>query len=193
MSLIAIAALVALTALIIWTVGSLLGRLGGALLVITALISIVLDGPTGTRLALIALGSLAWLVGHFLAAYKQQVWRSRLAGAIVAHTPLRYVDPISGHEARDARRQDRSRTAKAAKQDPDKAPAPVDHFAEWEREMATTPAPSRRPAPKRPAARPAGPSRSAVYGKRAAKAATNLAVRKVPGARVARSAWRFIR
>lgn len=59
--------------------------------------------------------------------------------------------------------------------------------------MATTPAPSHRPAPKRPAARPAGPSRGAVYGKRAAKAATNLAVRKVPGARAARSAWRFIR
>ena len=37
------------------------------------------------------------------------------------------------------------------------------------------------------------PSRGAVYGKRAAKVASRYAVKKVPGARAARSVYRFLR
>lgn len=195
MSLIALAALLSLAGLLIWTIGAPLLRFGGALAVIVALISIAGGDPIASRLSLIALGSTAWLAGHFLAAYKTRHWHSRLAENIVTRTPLRYLDPVNAHAYRRARREARGETTEPnSEQTPATAPAQLDHFAEWERELTpAAPAPARRPAAKRAPARPAGPSRSAVYGKRAAKAATNLAVRKVPGARAARSAWRFLK
>ncbi|MDH6284504.1 hypothetical protein [Prescottella agglutinans] len=206
MSIIAIAALVALAALLAWKIGAPLARFGGALMVVSSLAFIAAGDPVADRAPWLVAGVAIWLAGHFLAAYQHRFWRSRLAENIVVHTPLRYIDPVGGHEYREARREARpardARPARAAREQASAAAAPVDHFAEWERELTADAAPAnptpakapvRRPAPKPAPAKAARPSRGVVYGKRAAKAASNLAVRKVPGARAARSAWRFIR
>lgn len=117
MSITATIAALALTALLIWTIGPTLARVGGALVVIASLIGIVLGSPLDARLPALAGGVALWLAGRYLDACKNRIR----------------------------------------------------------------------------AAQPVRPSRGAVYGTRAVKAATNLAVRKVPGARTARSAWRFVR
>lgn len=192
MSIITAIAALALAALLIWTIGAPITRIGGALLTIASLLCIVLGDSIATRAPLLIGGMALWLAGHFLTAYKTRTWSSRLAETIVTRTPLRYLDPVSGHEHRQARR---TATGDKPKPSADRTAAPVDDFAQWERELAadTAPASTGRPVAKRVPARPVGPSRGAGYGKRAAKAATNLAVRKVPGARAARSAWRFVR
>ncbi|TCN53499.1 hypothetical protein EV641_106143 [Rhodococcus sp. SMB37] len=192
MSIIIVIAALALAALLIWTIGAPIARIGGALLTIASLICIISGDSIATRAPLLIAGVALWLAGHFLAAYKNRVWSSRLAEGIVTRTPLRYLDPVSGREHRQARR-----AATGDKPKPSTGRTLVDDFAQWERELAAdaapaAPAPTCRPVAKRVPARPAGKSRGAVYGTRAAKAAANLAVRKVPGARAARSAWRFV-
>ena len=207
MSIITALAALALAGLLVWKIGAPIARFGGALMVVSSLAFIVMDDPIAVRAPWLVIGAAIWLAGHFLSAYQHRFWRSRLAENVVVHTPLRYIDPVSGAEYREARREARAaraeRPAREAKA-PVKA-AKVDHFAEWERELtddaapatetpAKAKAPARRPAPKPAApAKAAGTSRGVVYGKRAAKAAGNLASRTVPGARAARSAWRFIR
>ncbi|MCT7293790.1 hypothetical protein NVV99_23060 [Rhodococcus sp. PAE-6] len=195
MSIITVMAALALAALLVWTIGAPIARLGGALLTIASLLCIVSGDPIATRAPLLLGGAALWLAGHFLTAYKTRAWSSRLAENIVTRTPLRYLDPVRGYEHRHARRPVPGSTPEST---PDRIQPPVDDFAQWERELAadtapTVPALPVRPVAKRVPVRPAGPSRGAVYGKRAAKIAGNLAVRKVPGARAARSAWRFVR
>lgn len=195
MSIITVMAAIALTALLVWTIGAPTARLGGALLTIASLLCIVSGDPIADRAPLLLGGAALWLAGHFLTAYKTRAWSSRLAENIVTRTPLRYLDPVRGDEHRHARRTTTHRTPQSPA---DRIQSPGDDFAQWERELAAdtapaVPAPSARPVAKRVPVRPAGPSRGAVYGKRAAKIAGNLAVRKVPGARAARSAWRFVR
>ncbi|MEE2062212.1 hypothetical protein [Rhodococcus artemisiae] len=191
MSIITAIAALALAALLIWTIGAPITRIGGALLTIASLLCIVLGDSIATRAPLLIAGVALWLAGHFLTAYKTRTWSSRLAENIVTRTPLRNLDPVSGREHRQARR---AATGDTPKPSTGRTQAPVDDFAQWERELATAaPAPTGRPVAKRVPARSATPSRSAVYGTRAAKAAGNLAVRTVPGARAARSAWRFVR
>lgn len=195
MSIITAMAATALAALLVWTIGAPIARLGGALLTIASLLCIVSGDPIATRAPLLLGGAALWLAGHFLTAYKTRAWSSRLAENIVTRTPLRYLDPIRGHEHRHARRTAAHRTPES---NTHQIQSPIDHFAQWEQELAahtapTVPTTSTRPVNKRIPVRPAGPSRSTVYGKRAAKIATNIAVRKVPGARAARSAWRFVR
>lgn len=195
MSIITVMAAIALAALLVWTIGAPIARLGGALLTIASLLCIVSGDPIVTRAPLLLGGAALWLAGHFLTAYKTRAWSSRLAGNIVTRTPLRYLDPVRGYEHRHARRPATGSTPEST---PDRIQPPVDDFAQWERELTadtapTVPAPPVRPVAKRVPVRPTGPSRGAVYGKRAAKIAGNLAVRKVPGARAARSAWRFVR
>lgn len=195
MSIITVMAAIALAALLVWTIGAPIARLGGALLAISSLLCIVSGDPIATRAPLLLGGVALWLAGHFLTAYKTRVWSSRLAENIVTRTPLRYLDPVRGYEHRHVRRIAAGSTPEST---PDRIQPPVDDFAQWERELAadtapTVPAPPVRPVAKRVPVRPAGPSRGVVYGKRAAKIAGNIAVRKVPGARAARSAWRFVR
>lgn len=206
MSIIAVFAALALAGLLVWKIGAPIARFGGALMVVSSLAFIVMGDPIAVRAPWLVAGAAIWLAGHFLFAYQHRFWRSRLAENVVVHTPLRYIDPVGGAEYREARRENRAaRAERPACEDaaPAKA-APVDHFAEWERELtddtapaaeapAKAKAPARRPAAKPAPGKAAGPSRGVVYGKRAAKAAGNLASRTVPGARVARSAWRFIR
>nr|WP_173283624.1 hypothetical protein [Rhodococcus sp. NS1] len=195
MSIIATIAAVSLAALLIWKIGAPCARFVGVLMVALALMSIVAGDPVSTRLPMLATGALLWLAGHLLSAYKTRQWSSRLAENIVTRTPLRYLDPVRGYEHRHARRPVTGSTPEST---PDRIQPPVDDFAQWERELTadtapTVPAPPVRPVAKRVPVRPAGPSRGVVYGKRAAKIAGNLAVRKVPGARAVRSAWRFVR
>lgn len=192
MSIVIVIAVLALAVLLIWTIGAPIGRIGGALLTIASLLCIVSGDSIATRAPLLIAGVTLWLAGHFLTAYKTRCWSSRLAENIVTRTPLRYLDPVSGHEHRQTRRADASDKREPGAR---RTGAPVDDFAQWERELAddAAPAPTGRPVAKRVPTRPAGKSRGAVCGRRAAKAAGNLAVRTVPGARAARSAWRFVR
>ncbi|QXF84377.1 hypothetical protein HBA53_25185 (plasmid) [Rhodococcus pyridinivorans] len=195
MSIITVTAGLALAALVIWTIGAPIARLGGALLTIASLLCIVSGDPIATRAPLLLGGAALWLAGHFLTACKTRAWSSRLAENIVTRTPLRYLDPVRGYEHRHARRPV---TGSTPESNTEWTQSPVDDFAQWERELTadtapTVPAPPVRPVAKRVPVRPAGPSRGVVYGKRAAKIAGNLAVRKVPGARAVRSAWRFVR
>lgn len=193
MSIITVAAVLALVVLVVWTIGAPIARLGGALLTVASLICIVSGDPIATRAPLLVGGVTLWLAGHFLAAYKTRTWSSHLAENIVARTPLRYLDPVHGHEHRQTRR-----TATTKNAEPRIDRTPVDDFAQWERELAPHTAPTAsaqavRRVAKRVPVRPAGPSRGAVYSRRAAKVAGNFAVRTVPGARAARSAWRLLR
>ncbi|WP_137725645.1 hypothetical protein [Prescottella subtropica] len=207
MTIITVTAALALAALLVWKIGAPVARFAGALMVVSSLAFIVLGDPIGDRLPWLIIGALVWLAGHFLAAYQHRFWRSRLAESIVTHTPLRYLDPVGGHEARTARAERKACAAASTDTETDAVDdadtEPVDHFAAWERELAADTTPTKTaPAKTTPARTPARsprpvvnprPSRAAVYGKRAAKAAGNLAARKVPGVRAARSAWRFVR
>ncbi|OFV72773.1 hypothetical protein [Rhodococcus erythropolis] len=192
-------ALAALAVLLVWKIGAPVARFGGALMVVSSLVFIVAGDPIGPRLVVLVAGVALWLAGHFLAAYKGRCWRSRLAESLVVRTPLRYIDPVNGRECRQNRREARNEAVEPEREPGEEARRPrVDHFAEWERELDSdaAPAPVR---PRRPANRPraharsARPSRGVVYGKRAAKLAATVATRTVPGARIARSALRFLR
>ena len=192
-------ALAALTVLLVWKIGAPVARFGGALMVVSSLVFIVAGDPIGPRLVVLVAGVALWLAGHFLAAYKERCWRSRLAENLVVHTPLRYIDPVNGRECRQNRREARNEAAEPEREPSDEARRPrVDHFAEWERELDSDSAPA-PVQPRRSASRPtararsARPSRGVVYGKRAAKLAATVATRTVPGARIARSALRFLR
>lgn len=191
MSIITVVAVLALAAALVWKIGAPVARFVGAALVIVSLVLVVFGAPIAPRIPMLAVGVALWLAGHFLAAYKSRFWHSRLAETIVTRTPLRHLDPVSGREHRRARRTTRTATRHRSA---DVVSGPVDHFAAWERELtadAATVAPAAAVAKHVPA-RPVRPPRG-VYSTRAAKVATNLAVRKVPGARAARSAWRFLR
>lgn len=202
MSTIAALAAFALAALIIWKIGAPLGRAGGMLLVILALVKAMMGEPIGEQIVLLAGGVAIWLAAHFLHAYQRGYWGSRLAEKIVTATPLRYIDPVYGSETRRERAEDRAqaRAERAATDQapvpapvPEPAPAPVvDHFAEWARELEA-PAPAPATSSHRPAARRRAPSVAPRVAKRAAKIATKVAVRAIPGARAARSAWRLFR
>ncbi len=104
MSIITAIAALALAALLIWTIGAPITRIGGALLTIASLLCIVLGDSIATRAPLLIAGVALWLAGHFLTAYKTRTWSSRLAENIVTRTPLRNLDPVSGREHRQARR-----------------------------------------------------------------------------------------
>ena len=192
-------ALAALAVLLVWKIGAPVARFGGALMVVSSLVFIVAGDPIGPRLVVLVAGVALWLAGHFLAAYKGRCWRSRLAENLVVHTPLRYIDPVNDRECRQNRREARNEAAEPEREPSEEARRPrVDHFAEWERELdsdaAPTPVRPRRTANRpRARARSARPSRGVVYGKRAAKLAATVATRTVPGARIARSALRFLR
>lgn len=192
-------ALAALAVLLVWKIGAPIARFGGALMVVSSLVFIVSGDPIGPRLVVLVAGVALWLAGHFLAAYKARCWRSRLAENLVVRTPLRYIDPVNGRECRQNRREARNEAAEPERELSDEVRRPrVDHFAEWERELDSDSAPApvqpRRSANRPTArARSARPSRGVVYGKRAAKLAATVATRTVPGARIARSALRFLR
>jgi len=121
MSIITVMAAIALAALLVWTIGAPIARLGGALLAISSLLCIVSGDPIATRAPLLLGGVALWLAGHFLTAYKTRVWSSRLAENIVTRTPLRYLDPVRGYEHRHVRRIAAGSTPESTPR-PDSAP-----------------------------------------------------------------------
>lgn len=84
-------ALFALGALAVWVVGSVVLRWGGLFLVVASLATTSGDWRT-TGLG-VALGSLAWLAGHWLFAVRHHVYRSPLARRIFLQLLPRRLDP----------------------------------------------------------------------------------------------------
>lgn len=87
-------ALLAITALTIWTIGSVLLRGIGALTVALGLTLAATGTPAG--LAISEIGALAWLSGHALYATRHHAYRSPLARRIYTQTPLRRLDVTRG-------------------------------------------------------------------------------------------------
>ncbi|UTI63339.1 hypothetical protein NBH00_18530 [Paraconexibacter antarcticus] len=87
-------ALLAITALTVWTLGSVLLRSAGALGVTAGLML----GATGTAAGLViaVAGALAWLGGHTLYATRHHTYRSPLARRLYTQTPMRRLDVTRG-------------------------------------------------------------------------------------------------
>jgi hypothetical protein len=87
-------ALLAITALTVWTLGSVLLRSLGALGVAAGLML----AATGTAagLAVAVAGALAWLGGHALYATRHHTYRSPLARRIYTQTPMKRLDVTRG-------------------------------------------------------------------------------------------------
>ncbi|WP_063045008.1 hypothetical protein [Nocardia pseudovaccinii] len=146
MSLIAYLAIAVLIAVVLWTVGPITARIVGGLGVLVCLAALA-TGGSASWISALMLSVLLWLLGHILTAYKKRTWRSRLAQAIVARTPLlRMLDPLSrrGPTRRTPRRLTprravrRPRTPRARTRMPPGSPqgAEVGDFELWEREIA---------------------------------------------------------
>jgi hypothetical protein len=87
-------ALIALIALGAWLIGSLVLRIGGALIVIAGLVGAAQGEASGLLVA--AIGVVVWLAGHWLYAYRHHVYRSPLARRLFLSRPLRALDPTRG-------------------------------------------------------------------------------------------------
>jgi hypothetical protein len=87
-------ALMALIALGVWLIGSLVLRVVGVLIVIAGLVG-ALQGQTA-GLLVAAIGAVAWLAGHSLYAYRHHVYRSPLARRLFLSRPLQALDPTRG-------------------------------------------------------------------------------------------------
>ncbi|GAF46462.1 hypothetical protein [Rhodococcus wratislaviensis] len=75
----AVAALIAIGALLIWAFGPITARLIGALIIFEGLLLIGFTGAGPLPVAILASGIAAWLLGHWIWAYKHKTWRTRLA------------------------------------------------------------------------------------------------------------------
>lgn len=75
----AVAALIAIAALLIWAFGSTVTRFTGA-------------GPLSV--AILTTGIAAWLLGYWIWAYKHKTWRTRLALNAYSLPALHHLAPI---------------------------------------------------------------------------------------------------
>lgn len=91
-------ALIAIVALIAWTVGSFLARLVGALLVLDALLKLTTIGVNPAAFVTVAeylaIGIAVWLLGHWIWAFKHRTWRTQLAYRSFGLPLLRALAPI---------------------------------------------------------------------------------------------------
>lgn len=117
--------------IVLWSLGPILARVLGVVLVLISLAALGSGAALGWLLPL-ACGFAAWLLGHLMSALKTRYWHSRLAEAIVVHTPLLCtLNPLRPRE-----------------QPP--VPAPVqdddglDDFDLWEHEVGSPRRPGRR-------------------------------------------------
>ncbi|QBJ97395.1 hypothetical protein ERC79_16710 [Rhodococcus sp. ABRD24] len=62
-----------------WLFGSVIARIGGALLVIIGLLRIASDHASPRMWAFVGIGVALWLFGQWLWALKHKLWRSSLA------------------------------------------------------------------------------------------------------------------
>lgn len=90
----AVAALIAIGALLIWAFGSVTARLVGALIVFEGLLRIGFTGAGPLSVAILATGIGAWLLGHWIWAYKHKTWRTRLALNAYSLPGLHHLAPI---------------------------------------------------------------------------------------------------
>lgn len=87
-------ALLAITALTLWTLGSLLLRGAGTLTVTAGLLLAATGAPVG--LAVTVMGATVWLAGHTLYAARHHAYRSPLARRVFTQTPMRRLDVTRG-------------------------------------------------------------------------------------------------
>lgn len=87
-------ALLAITALTIWTLGSVLLRSVGTLSVAAGLMLAATGTPAGLAIALA--GAVAWLGGHALYAIRHHAYRSPLARRLYTQTPMKRLDVTRG-------------------------------------------------------------------------------------------------
>lgn len=87
-------ALVALAALAIWRLGSVVLRWGGALIVVASLAP-TSGEPRSTALGVVV-GGMAWLAGHWLFAVRPHVYRSPLARRVFLQLLPARLDPTRG-------------------------------------------------------------------------------------------------
>lgn len=89
-----ILALLAVTALVGWTIGGLLLRMLGGLTVISGLLLASIGHPAGVAAA--ALGAGVWLAGQYVYGLRHHAYRSPLARRLYARTPLARLDATRG-------------------------------------------------------------------------------------------------
>ncbi|ANS32677.1 putative membrane protein (plasmid) [Rhodococcus opacus] len=89
-----VAALIAIGALLVWAFGSITARLVGALIIFEGLLRIGFTGPGPLSVAILAIGVAAWLLGHWIWAYKHKIWRTRLALNVYSLPGLHRLAPI---------------------------------------------------------------------------------------------------
>jgi hypothetical protein len=93
-ALIATLAVIALIALGVWLLGSIVLRIAGVLIVLAGLVAAV-QGQSG-GLLVVAIGAVAWAPGHWLYAYRHHAYRSPLARRLFLSRPRRGLDPARG-------------------------------------------------------------------------------------------------
>ncbi|MCD7053127.1 hypothetical protein LRS58_20635 [Rhodococcus sp. BH2-1] len=84
----------AILAIAAWLFGSVLARVGGALLVIIGLLRIASDHASSRMWAFVGIGVGLWLFGHWLWALKHKLWRSRIALSVFSLPVLDMLAPI---------------------------------------------------------------------------------------------------
>ncbi|WP_154606763.1 hypothetical protein [Rhodococcus sp. AQ5-07] len=90
----AIAAIIAVAALLIWGFGSIIARLAGAIAVFEGLLRIGFTGSTPTAYAILGAGLGIWMTGHWIWAFKHKAWRTRLALTAYSLPGLHHLAPI---------------------------------------------------------------------------------------------------
>ncbi|MBC2644396.1 MULTISPECIES: hypothetical protein [unclassified Rhodococcus (in: high G+C Gram-positive bacteria)] len=95
----AVAALIAIGALLVWAFGSVTARLVGALIIFEGLLRIGFTGAGPLSMTILAAGVAVWLLGHWIWAYKHKTWRTRLALNAYSLPGLHHFAPIGTHRA----------------------------------------------------------------------------------------------
>ncbi|GEM_PF-3417144 len=99
----AIAAIIAVAALLIWGFGSIIARLAGAIAVFEGLLRIGFTGSTPAAYAILVAGLAIWMTGHWIWAFKHKAWRTRLALTAYSLPGLHHLAPIpTNHTTRPA-------------------------------------------------------------------------------------------
>ena len=95
----AIAAIIAVAALLIWGFGSIIARLVGTITVFEGLLRIGFTGSTPAAYTILAAGLAIWMTGHWIWAFKHKAWRTRLALTAYSLPGLHHLAPIPTNRA----------------------------------------------------------------------------------------------
>jgi hypothetical protein len=94
--------LVAAVALITWKIGSIVLRVVGVLCFIAALAGIASGSDPLTGVFVALLGTVLWLAGHWLFAFRHHTYRSALAQRIFLQALPSWMDPTRNWGVRTA-------------------------------------------------------------------------------------------